>query len=67
MTAAELNQRVKTYRGWIVLWEERLEQGGPESLRDDIRELNAWISQMVGPRDNIDFKSRRRVARNATK
>lgn len=43
--------RIKQYRSWIDDWKYTLAHGGPESLRDDIHDLEAHINAMNGPSD----------------
>lgn len=68
VTPYELNERIKTYRAMIARWQWCLENDGPESLRDDINDLESYIRFLMGLIERIGFanangKLRRRVGK----
>lgn len=62
MTPQELNARVKKYREWIESWTAMLATApNAEELRLDIRDLETHIGYIIGPREHLNFRPRRRA------
>lgn len=65
LTDAERIERIKEYRSMIHGWKVTHSMGGPDSLLDDVHDLEAWVNVMNGPSDGDRGRSRGCAQKNS--